>query len=319
VALPALADLAPLIFFTGCLLFCLLCILIVKALFGTASSATSWLPWVGTALSSGLHKAEQHVVNVFAAGASKSESYIGLTWHWSARLVDWFGREINSHANLLLLLADQIPGVGLVHALLTQVHAAAQEISRLWKSVPSTAHAITRPIYGELKALERWTYPRVRAAEHAIDVTIPKDIAGLRSRTKAIEKSLADAWKAIRGLDKVIVDSAFVGAVAVALGFLGLGWLRCNSLGNLGKRFGCGGFQLIEELLAAEVTVLAATDLCDFADAAITLAEAMRPVLVELVDVEDALVGCHGATRPQTLPLPALRLPPNSLGLQLAA
>jgi hypothetical protein len=45
---------------------------------------------------------------------------------------------------------------------------------------------------------------------------------------------------------------------------------------------------------------------------------AFEPALLSLVDAEDALVGCHGATAPPLLSLSALHLPPTNLGLALA-
>jgi hypothetical protein len=299
----------------------------VSATVGGIAGIVSRLPGIGGIIGSPLNRVYHWMDSEFGKAEHFLDSKMAAALHELARLCEWVGKEFHDHASLLLAVANVMThplSLSAYRALWVEEWKALGQLNRAiynagGGSIGAAIHKAIKPITGELRGLERWTYPRVKAAEHAIDVTIPHDIAGLRARSRTIEDSLDSLWKKVRGLDKLIVDTAFVGAVSVALARLNLGWLRCDSLGNIGRRLGCGGFGLIEELLVAEATVLAATDLCDFADAAMTLAKTIRPVLMELVDVEDALVGCHGAVRPQTLPLPALRLPSNSLGLQLAA
>jgi hypothetical protein len=290
----ALPDLAVFVVLLGALIFCYLVVYIAKALLGTAASATSWIPWVGTAVSGGLHKAEQHIVNVFSGAANGVQSAMGWSWHLQARLVDWLGREINSHANLIWLLANQIPGVGLVRSLLAAVHVAEREIGRLWKSIPGTAHGIAKPIEGELKALERWTYPRVKHAVNEVDHVIPKDIAGLRSRTKTIEGELGRLWKAIRANEAALATTAFVGAVALALSRLGMGWLRCNSATQLGKKYGCSLWSHLEQLLPLGILLTVAFDFPAFCKAANVVA----------IGIGDSVAAIEGTFDPQLEPLP---------------
>jgi hypothetical protein len=314
-----LPDLAALLILFGALIFIYLCVGIAKALFGLAGGTLGKLPVVGGWINSGLHTVEHKIVSVMTGWADGLDASIGWALHEIAREVDWLGAEIKAHASLLYTLGAITLGPGFASA----IHSALGLLHTRVGGIEGTLTAAYRRLALAEKRLAhsvaQGVYPRLRAAEHTIGVTIPKDVAGLRTRTKAIEAELTDLWKAVRKREAIIVDTAFVGAIALALSRLGLGNLRCPSFVRLLNRTGCGGFGLLEELLATEITVLAATDICDFANAAQTLAETIRPVLMDLVDVEDALVGCHGAERPQTLELPALRLPRNSLGLQLAA
>lgn len=151
----------------------------------------------------------------------------------------------------------------------------------------------------------------IRKAEHALDWSeaqvghIGREINGLRARLRKIERSLSPA--AIVALIGATIFKEF-----------GLGWLRCHNVGRMG-RFLCGlPLGLLDDLLALEIVALVATDVCAFAGSVQSIAHALRPYLIELVDAEDALVGCHGATRPPELPLPAAHYPPANLGLQLA-
>jgi hypothetical protein len=262
VVLPWLLDLSFWLFAIGCLIFLTLCVLIVKALFGTASSAVSWIPWVGSAAASGLHKAEQHVVNVFTVPIEKTQAALGWSWHLQARLIDWLGREINSHANLLLTLASVMPGVGFVTQIYHDLLLAKQAVARLLHTVTHLHGSVVNPLARELTQLNRWTHTRVKALDHAIDVTIPKDIAGLRTRTKTIEGELARLWKAIRTNEAALATTAFVGAVALAMSRLGMGWLRCNTATQFGKKYGCSAWTRLDELLGLLGGALLITNIC---------------------------------------------------------
>ncbi len=89
---------------------------------------------------------------------------------------------------------------------------------------------------------------------HAIDVTIPAEIGGIRTRNKTRDGEIADLKGAVKGLEDGAIDTfkwisthrttaamgVFAGAVAWALSHLGYGFLRCRSWRQLGKRATCG-------------------------------------------------------------------------------
>ncbi|HJR00129.1 MAG TPA: hypothetical protein VKA83_00735, partial [Methylomirabilota bacterium] len=116
------------------------------------------------------------------------------------------------------------------------------------------------------RALDRYkghVNPRLAHATHAVDVTLPRDIARVRSReealsrdqarlrerTNALEDGALDLWKWIRTHPLSATTGVFAGAVAIALGRLGLGGLRCRNFTNLLKREGCGFGTLLGRLL----------------------------------------------------------------------
>src|SRR5215471_905972 len=316
VALPVLAEI---LFWVGALIFCYLCVYIAKALFGLAGGTLGKLPVVGGWIDSGLSHVEQKIVSVMSAAALKSDHEIGAALHTLARLTDWIGREIRAHANLIALLA----GLWLQKAETWAVSKAIAELRRLIHAAEHAAasliHAELRPIHGQLRGIERGLYPRVRAVEHELDRVIEPDIAALRKRTHALEDGALDLFKWIRTHPLSIATAAFAGAVAVALQRLGASWIRCNNVGRVGRAL-CGvPAGLLEALLGDALLAFAVTDICEFAYGAGLIAKQIRPGLLELVQVQDALIGCHGASGPQDLAVSGTPPPPVPNPLPLAA
>jgi hypothetical protein len=175
------------------------------------------------------------------------------------------------------------------------------------------------------------TAPKIAHATHAVDVTIPRELGrirtqedklssdakALRERTTSLENGAVRTFEWIRTHPLSAVTGVFAAAVAVALQRMGFGFLRCRSWRSFASRLTCGMAGMLEELLFTAVTAFAALDICDFANAAQDLAEQFQPVLIGLVDVENALVGCHGATALPSFDLPPLHVPAKSLGLSL--
>jgi hypothetical protein len=249
-----LIDLGTLLVLVGALIFIYLCTYIAKALFGLAGGVLGKLPVVGGWIDSGLHTVEHKIVSVMATAAQGVDSAMGFTLHETARLIDWTGREIAAHANLIHMIAAATPGLGFVVALHDQTAALHRLFHGLTRSQTALFPALIRPIYGELKVLERWTYPKVRALDHAIDVTIPRDIAGLRSRTKTIEGELGKLWDLLRKNEAALAATAFAGAVALALERLGSSWIRCRNWNRIGREVCSTPFGDIEGILGLLAT-----------------------------------------------------------------
>jgi hypothetical protein len=120
-----------------------------------------------------------------------------------------------------------------------QFHHAELQIGRVGRTV---------------KANEAKTQAHIKHLTHAIDVTLPREIAGvrkreetlsrdqakLRDRTKSLEDGAVETWDWIKSHPLSATTGVFAGAVSIALARLGFGFLRCNSWRNLGKRMNCG-------------------------------------------------------------------------------
>lgn len=88
---------------------------------------------------------------------------------------------------------------------------------------------------------------------------------------------------------------------------------RCITDGNIGRamRFLCRSPKwLLDLLLTGAVEAFVVTDLCEFSYLLQQATKAQVPALLELVSVEDALIGCHGAEKPMLFDLPPADIPP---------
>lgn len=258
---------------------------------------------IGNLFSSAAHGIEQKITSALGGWASSVDAKIGAAQHELARVIDWLGHEINSHANLIATLAQLVLGstvgafyANMIRTLFHRSTVQAAQIETLTRTLTVTdarsAHA-----HGEV------VLPRIKGLERGFADVIEHDIAGLRSRARTTENSLSRLWHRIKGLDKIIVTTAFVGAVSVALARMGLGALRCSSLRNVLNKVGCGGWKLLEELLAGVIDVLVIADLCQLTKTLIQVAESreVQGVLSGVIGGIDELLLCQGVTRPVAL------------------
>jgi hypothetical protein len=160
-------------------------------------------------------------------------------------------------------------------AMRAEAQATAAVAGELERAIPREAHKAAAPAMARAKVANRHaehalaqgrttsrelhrfrarTHAQLRHDAHAIDVTIPNDIAGLRRRTRAVEDAqakdrtaigeiehgAAETWDWIRTHPLSSVTGLFAGAIVVALSRLGYGFLRCRSWRNVGKRLNCG-------------------------------------------------------------------------------
>jgi len=219
----------------------------------------------------------------------------------------------------LLFNPEFFVDIGLDGVKFVLFHEARHLIRALLHRFEGIGHDLGKRIGHVERGIGADVLPRIRGLEREIHGEIVRERLRARAAERTAEREITNLWKWTRTHMIQAGTLAFAGAVALALSRLGLGWLRCNSLSRLGKRIGCGGFAALEDLLFGAVTALAVTDICEFANVAMGTAELIRPALLELVDVEDALVGCHGATGAPPLEPSRLRLPTNTRNLPLAA
>ncbi len=316
---PALIDLVPLIMFAVALALCVLSLYVAKALFGAAGGAVGWIPGVGGWLKGKIEDVAHKITSGLGHAATVLEARVGASWHSFARLVDWMGREIARHAALIERIANDLVTGNIIDLIRLQIEGARKLERALHRTIVGIGHDLGTRVKGVERGIGADVLPRIRSLDRRLSRDIAKERARARAAERQAERAISNLWEWTRTHPWTIVTDAFVGAVAIALTRLGLSWIRCPSLGRLGRRFGCAPWQLLEEFLAASFTALAVADLCTFANLAMGVATEIRPALLVLVDVEDALVGCHGATGAPPLEPVRLRLPPNSRNLPLAA
>jgi hypothetical protein len=225
------------------------------------------------------------------------------TWNeaisYTAQAFHWIGKEIASishdaaqaieglHVQSVTNVYKKVnPGLaarvgalaGLVAALATRVaHIAEQKADVVTHKVTTIIRAVAVPDLGAI--------PRV----------IP--------RVKPLEDAASWGRHEIKRLAKYLTPAGIIGLVGAAT-FSGfeLGWLRCKGVGRVGRSL-CGASGLIESLYAGAIAAFAISDLCRFAYGIERVAESIRPLMLDFVDAENALLGCSSADYPKDFPL----------------
>jgi hypothetical protein len=314
VALPILADIA---FWFGAFIFCLLCALIAKALFGAAGGIIGKVPIVGARVAGQLGAVEQRINNYMSQAVATCDRQIGAGFHALARLVDWLGRELNSHANMISLLASLLIGR-------TPVEVARKliaELRRLLHGTHATAsHAVTRIVRIEKvvrAGIGNDVLPQIRSLDRELGQVVTGDLPAIRATEAKLGRELGSLSRWAHQHITALTGAALVAPVAVALARLGGTWIRCENWKGIGRSVCALPASLLAELFSDAIEAFIVADLCDFVTLAGAVAHEFQPLLIAFVDVEDVLIGCHGATKPAPLSLPPLDLPPAPAALAL--
>ena len=161
-----------------------------------------------------------------------------------------------------------------VTKVLPKVERVVTKLPKLTKAqiraaVTAALSSLVLPFMPEL----RWIRAHFHAITHAIPgaITLPK------------LPSIRDVLRRLRKLEKGATRAAFAAALAVALGRLGLGWIRCNNVKKAGKSV-CGiDMGLLDELLLGTTAIFGAISVVEFA-------EGLRAIEGEAVSVMGKLV-----------------------------
>ena len=235
---------------------------------------------------------------------------IGFYWHGLAWLASFLAHEIEHQAVLIWHLAHYaLPTTWgeLIGQELARIRNAVNVVEHTGSVAIQRVHTVERTIVTRAQAA---VLPRVHGIEGVIGHVVLPDIAGLRERARAIADHVENLFQQTRKLDALLGTAAFTGAVAFALARLDVSWIRCRNWNRIGKGI-CGlPSDLLETLLAGTIDALVVSDLCDFAYLLGQATREVEPALLSFVSVENALIGCHGTSRPPTRNAGVLNLPP---------
>ena len=307
--MPIVVPLVDLTAFLVALGLCIIAIYLVRALFGTAGSSLGWIPWVGSSIKGTLHSIEQKLTNELGKVVAGLDAGISWSWYQIAHLSEEIAGEIKRNAAALFTVAGTLVNPLLIpawRALWNQLHGRVSALPHIAEGI---AHDAAKGIAGELHTLERWTLPRVKTLEREIEHTIPRDIAGLRSRAKTLEGEYAKLYRQIKTLAGKWDLTLFAGAVAIALARLGLSWIRCNNVKTAGRAL-CGlPGNLLNDFLALLADFFIVANICQVIP---WLEEGFSVVASPLVDAL-TFVGAGlcdpGSSPPELLPETTLYLP----------
>ncbi len=294
-----------------------------RAVGGGVAGILAGIPGIGSVLSSPVNAVVHWLDHEFSQAEAALDYTLAFYLHNLGALVRWLGREVRGTAALLHTIAQAMIGpatIRAIHAAIGFARAEARRLDRLLSSglhrlanlehqvehatvgpIAAAIHAIVRPIAHELDVLDRWTRDRIAGLEHAVGHAIPHDIAGLRSRARALEDGYSNLFARIRRLEHSLSTDAAVALVGVALAELGLEYVRCRNTKALG-RAACGlPSDLLDALLTDALEALVVADICDVARVLEAGAVAFEPVLQGLVGLEGFVCSAGGADFPSAI------------------
>lgn len=281
------------------------------------SSILAGVPWVGGKLSDAAKSMSKAVTNAAGTIEHGIDSIIGGAWHQLSRYLDKMFNQFEAHSAVILHLAKIVGHLAYTHSGLSSAvkaasrtaHAAlhlAHTLEREYHGIEhrvktierELGHGIGNDVRAHVKALERW--------EHGIQTRV---IPGLRQGIDVAEGEVSDLerWLGVKaGLSNLDWATALV---ATALGALGLGGLRCSTLGNLFGRRGCGLWQGLDDLLGLLFDAVIFVDLCNMLPLVESLFAELEAPLVDLIATAANAACAHPPQGWVELAAPSLSLP----------
>ena len=305
----------------GALAFCLLAVYISKAFFGTGSGQTGFIATITGWVTAPIRLVQQRLQSVLGQRLAESQHRIGVAFHDAARLAELAGNVIASHAQVTALIAQLATGGVDWRTFKKEVGAAAAAAA----AAERTARGIGADVVPQIKGLGRGIEAGIRGDLGTLDRELTqlehRVIPRLGARVGHLEHGAINLWEWVRAHPRAIASTAFAGAVAWALSRLGLGFLRCQSVGRLGKRIGCNGFKALEELLFGVIDALVIADLCQITKLLIATAESapVQDALRGIIDGLEELMLCQGVDLPPPLEGYWTALPPAQVFSALPA
>ena len=239
--MPALATLplAEIVFWLGVWIFCLLCLKIAQAFFSFGGGAIGWIPFVGGWAKHRVEDIAHKIASTMAGAMGFADQRVAAAIHDAARLSDWIGREIASHSDQLVALAQLLTGQLPTSFLLKELH----RLTHLGDQGAQALRGIGQDVIPRIKTVERGigadVKPHLRALDRELGRIEGKVIPGLAGELHGLEHGALDLWKWVLRHPRTAATTAFAGAVAWALAHLGVSWIRCNNWRKIGKQV-CG-------------------------------------------------------------------------------
>lgn len=229
----------------------------------------------------------QVISNWMGQAVQTVDAHVGASFHYIANEVRAASDTMLEFSAFALTLAQFVTG----QVSWPQVSAALKqlrgEIRVAEHKALAAEQAALRQEKAAVRSVAQGVYPRLRGLEHTVEDVIPREIRHLRSDVKAAEDHAINTFKWIKTHPLSLATTAFAGAVAVALGRLGMGWLRCNSARDFGKNVGCNFWKLLGDVLGILATlalsIFSVLRPQDLAEAAVAAVDTIEPILSEIL------------------------------------
>lgn len=260
-------------------------------------------------IASGLLTVDSTIRDALASLALAAEHGASWLFTQAGNIMAWTGREIGDLAETTVKALHLQRTVEIPAAVRK---ATAQTLQRL--------HGIDRTL-GRLEAQFHEQARRLRAGIDRLDRlvthTLPHEISGVRSRVGTVAHGIDRLEGRLERLEHRFATRAFTAAVAVAMVAILGRWIRCPALRRVGRKVGCGGFHLLDDLLALTFDAMLVADLCTIVDVMTKAARAFAGEIDFLAGQISGLIKCQGASRPKALPVAWYEPPPVLKSLEL--
>jgi hypothetical protein len=140
-----------------------------------------------------------------------------------------------------------------------------RDLKRLGLAIGATAAALARYRHGIDRLLRERVLPGLKAAERAITVTLPHEIARVRGRVGVVERGVSDI---LHGrLSETARKALGLALAGTVIGVLArrLPWLFCRNVGKVGRSVCAMDSNLLESLLADALLIGGTISLVEFA------------------------------------------------------
>ena len=260
-------------------------------------------------VSHGMYAVEKQVRNAFAALALRSENAAAYLFSSAALILRWSVAETGD-------LAHDVWNA-LQHTTVETIPAA---VRRAEATTLARLRGIDQAV-GRLEAQARAQLKRLQVGidrlAHKVTTQIAHAERAMAARVGITARQLRRLARRVTHTEKLLGASAMTAAVALALSRLGLNWLRCPALGRAGKKIGCRGFGLLDDLLALSFDAILLSDLCSLTTLITKAAHVAAPVIDHLAEGIGGLIRCQNATRPRALSVHYYAPPPSVTSLEL--
>lgn len=262
---------------------------------------------------------DNSALHLLGAGINATSYAAHRLWQWTAYLVEQTARVIGdtaeqTYASLVHLRRWVIPPLiaASLGPLYRQIESLAAQFKHLAANPTTIINPVTRVFDPRVRSLERDVKSLSATVAHLGAVAVPHGIAVPTPRLGWLTHGIDELRGRLERIARTLTPAGITGLVAAAvLSQLDLGWLKCRGVGRVGRHL-CGLSGLLETLAGDALEALIVTDLCTFAGALGRAVHEFQPALEAFTGVENALIGCHGATLPADLRPPALSLPPRA-------
>lgn len=241
---------------------------LVRAFFGTAEGLVGWVPFAGRILTSPLHAIEKKLTSFLGGLEAHFEHQMATRWHQLAELFERWAGDIEANAVADWTLAKHIYSI----ARKVATGQYAKDLTRWVHAQIAHLHGVQTVVIRKTTVIEKTIVQKGKAGALTVTKPIAAEIAGvieidlprIRARERALSDELARLWKWAHRRGGVIAAGIGLGALAYALGRLGLGWLRCSNVKRAGKRV-CGmDHSLLESMLADTLAIVGTVSLVEF-------------------------------------------------------